>query len=133
MPYRYEWTVGVGETDFSGRIYTPELIDCLAEGLEGMMCEVGYGPKRAFEEGIVYPAVHTEAEYLSPIGLNDNVSVTMVPTIGTTSVRTETDGHIDGEKVFWGEITAVFVDNETSETVPVPDDVRHGLRNFVND
>lgn len=40
---------------------------------------------------------------------------------------------MDGEKVFWGEITAVFVDNETSETVPVPDDVRHGLRDFVND
>ena len=65
MPYRYEWTVSVGQTDFSGRIYTPELVDCLAEGLERMMCEVGYGPKRAFEEGIVYPVVHTEAEYLT--------------------------------------------------------------------
>lgn len=130
MVYRYEWRVTVGQTDFSGRIHTPELVASLAKGLEKLMCDLGYSPKRAFEEGIVYPIVHTETEYLAPIVLNDQVSVAMDPSLGNTSMHVDTEGHVDNEKVFEGEITAAFIDDATSETVPVPEAVRRELSKF---
>lgn len=130
MAYTFEWTVNVSDTDFSGRIYTPQLVKCMALGLEHMMMDIGYGPKRAFDEGIVYPIVHTEASYLEALGLHDVVDISMTPELGTTSLTLTVVGRQDGERVVEGELTCVFTDEDTGGTVPIPAAVRRDLETF---
>lgn len=127
MGYQYEWVVRVENTDFSGRIHTPEAVKNLATGLEDMMTDVGYSPKEAVEEGIVYPIAHVEIDYLTPIRLGDTVLVTLNPEPRTTSVNVAFDAELEGEQAFTGELTTVFVEDDSSTAVEPPDHVRANL------
>jgi len=49
-------------------------------------------------------------------------------TVGTTSVTYAFTGHVDDDLVFKGELTAVFIDVETEEPVPVPDELVEELK-----
>jgi acyl-CoA thioesterase FadM len=91
------------------------------------MSEIGYGPQKAFDDGVVYPVAHLEADYLYPIGLSDTVTISLESDVGTTSVSVEFEGITDDECVFQGNLTAVFIKHVSNETLSVPDPVRTGL------
>lgn len=42
MSYEYEWKVRAGDTDYSGLLYTPRLVDCVIHGIEALRAEVGF-------------------------------------------------------------------------------------------
>lgn len=123
MPYESTWTIYGGDTDFSGRIYTPVAIDYVIRTLEEYRSSVGF-PDRRFEQGpVVPPARHIEIDYLGAITVDDELAITLTPTVGRTSVTHAFTGRVDGETVFEGSLTVVFIDSETEEPVPVPDEL----------
>jgi len=120
MPYESTWTIYGGDTDYSGRIYTPVAIDYVIRSITEYRSGIGF-PNSRFEQGsVVPPARNVEIEYLGAITVDDELTITLTPTVGTTSVTYEFSGQVDGELVFRGSLTAVYIDTETEESVPVP-------------
>lgn len=130
MTYTYEWQIRSGDTDFSGLVYTPEVIDCMVVAVQALLQEVGYSHTTAMADGIQYPAVRAEADYLGSITIDDLVTVEVTPEIGTTSITFRAVGTVS-ETVFEGSITLVFVDADSGEPVPVPGDVSEKLRTYA--
>lgn len=123
MPYESTWTIYAGDTDYSGRIYTPVVIDYVIRTLADFRTSVGF-PDRRFETGpVVPPARHIDIEYVDAIRVDDELTIVLTPTVGRTSVTHAIVGTVDGEPVFEGELTVVYIDTETEEPVPVPEDL----------
>lgn len=129
MAFRYRWKVRVGDTDFSGLVFTPKVIECMVEGIEDLMDEIGCPPSTAHERGFIYPVAHAEADYISPLGIGDKVTVELTPQVGNSSVTFDFKGEIE-EIVFRGEITTVFIDKETMDPIPIPNKIRQKLKNI---
>ena len=129
MPYVSEWNVRTGDTDFSGLVYTPVVIDQIVRSIQDLLGEVGYAPGTASERGLLYPAVHAEADYLDAIGIGDRVQIELTPNVGDTSLTINATGSLS-EPVFEGSVTLVFVDADTSEPTPVPGELRDRLQAF---
>ena len=133
MPYQSEWTVHAGDTDYSGRIYTPVVIDYVIKTLSEFRATVGFSDER-FEHGpVVPPARSIDIEYLSAIRVGDVVTVTLTPTVGNTSVTHAFTGTVDGETVFDGSLTVVYIDTETETPVSVPKELVPELRAIATD
>lgn len=123
MPYKSTWTIYAGDTDYSGRIYTPVVIDYVIRTLGQFRASVGF-PDRRFETGsVVPPARHIDIEYLGAIHVDDELTITLTPTVGLTSVTHAFTGTVDGVTVVDGKLTVVYIDTETEEPVPVPDEL----------
>ena len=130
MAYSYDWTVRTGDTDFSGFVYTPTVIDYVVRGMEELMEEIGFSPSAADDRGVVYPAVHAEADYVGTFGVDDTVTVELVPSVGDTSITLTARGSLDDETVFTAELTLACIDSETMEPAVVPTDIRERLAEY---
>jgi acyl-CoA thioesterase FadM len=123
MPYESTWTVYAGDTDYSGRIYTSVVIDYVIRTIEDFRASVGF-PNERFEQGpVVPPARNINIDYLGAIRVDDTLTITLTPTVGETSVTHGLTGTVDGDIVFDGQFTVVYIDTETENPVPVPDDI----------
>lgn len=127
MAFEKEWKIYAGDTDYSGRIYTPEVVDFLIKTLQDFRASIGF-PNERFESGeYIPPARNIDVNYLAAIRTGDRLAVTIDPTIGTTSVTYEVGGEVEGTAVFDGTITTVFIDKESQEPIPVPEAFRRGV------
>lgn len=131
MGYTYEWTVRTGDTDFSGFVYTPTVIDYVVRGMEQLMSDIGFSPSASGKRGFVYPAVHAEADYHGTFGVDDQVTVELVPAVGETSIKLAASGALGDETVFTADLTLACIDKETMEPVHVPDDIRESLARYA--
>jgi acyl-CoA thioesterase FadM len=131
MAYSYTWTVRTGDTDFSGLIYTPTVIDHVVRGMEELMAEIEFSPSAAQERGLLYPAVHAEADYVDSFGVDDIVTVALVPHVGDASIELAARGTLDDELVFTAELTLVCTDAASGESTPVPLDIRDRLEQYA--
>jgi acyl-CoA thioesterase FadM len=131
MAYTYEWIVRTGDTDFSGFVYTPTVIDYVVRGMEELMTEIGFSPSASTERGFVYPAVHAEADYLGTFGVDDEVTIALVPDVGETSITLTARGTLDGETVFTATLTLACVDVETMESAQIPEDIQTQLAQYA--
>ena len=129
--YTFTWTVRTGDTDFSGLVYTPTVIDYVAQAMQDLLAEVEFSPRDSHERGLVYPVVHAEADYHEPFGIYDSVTIGLVPSVGDTSMTFDATGDLDGTTVFEASITIACVDVETHESAAVPDDVKRGLAAYA--
>jgi acyl-CoA thioesterase FadM len=130
MAYTYQWTVRTGDTDFSGFVYTPTVIDYVVRGMEQLMTEVGFSPSASTERGFVYPAVHAEADYLSTFGVDDKITIALIPDVGETSITLTARGTLDDETVFKSTLTLACIDVETMEAAQIPEDIQTQLAQY---
>jgi 4-hydroxybenzoyl-CoA thioesterase len=78
-----------------------------------------------FREGLGFPTVKVEMEYLRPVHYGDRVAVRVsVEKVGRSSVRFRYEGSVLGQPVFRARNTAVVVDMKTFKPITVPDDLR---------
>lgn len=127
MPFERTWRVYTGDTDYSGRIYTPTVIDYVIRTLAELRRSLGF-PNRRFESGpVVPPARNVTVDYHAAIRVDDVVRIALTPTVGTTSVTHAFTGHVDDELVFEGELTVVYIDTESEAPVPVPSELADEL------
>lgn len=131
MAYSYMWTVRTGDTDFSGLIYTPTVIDHVVRGMEELMTEIDFSPSAAEERGLLYPAVHAEADYVDSIGVDDTVAIALVPRVGDASITLAARGTFEGELVFTAELTLACIDAATGESTRAPPDIRDRLQEYT--
>jgi YbgC/YbaW family acyl-CoA thioester hydrolase len=118
--------VRFGDLDPAGIAYYPNLVNFLHEAFEDFFRgHVGRSFPEVYADGISFPAVKLEMEFVSPVRYGDSVEVGVaVERIGRSSVQIRYEGSVKGRPAFHARTTAVVVDMKTFRPVPVPDWLR---------
>lgn len=122
--------VRFGDLDAAGIAYYPRLVNFLHEAFEDFFRgHVGRPYPEVFREGLAFPTVKLEMEFVSPVHYGQHVDVgVVVEHIGRASVRIRYEGAVKGQPVFRARNTVVAVDMETFRSTPVPGWLREKLR-----
>jgi 4-hydroxybenzoyl-CoA thioesterase len=118
--------VRFGDLDAAGIAYYPNLVNFLHEAFEDFFAgHVGRPYPEVFREGLGFPTVKVEMEFLSPVHYGDRVQIDVtVEKIGRSSVQLRYEGAVSGRPVFRARNTAVVVDMKTFKSVPLPEWLR---------
>ena len=114
--------VRFGDLDAAGIAYYPNLVNFLHEAFEDFFAgHVGRPYPEVYREGIGFPTVKVEMEFLSPVRYGDRVQVGLtVERVGNSSVQIRYAGFVDGRAVFSARNVAVVVDMKTFRPTPLP-------------
>ena len=118
--------VRFGDLDAAGIAYYPNLVNFLHESFEDFFAgHVGRPYPEVYREGIGFPTVKVEMEFLSPVRYGDHVRIgVVVEHLGRTSLRVRYEGSVEGRPVFRARNTMVIVDMKTFRPTPIPDWLR---------
>jgi 4-hydroxybenzoyl-CoA thioesterase len=118
--------VRFGDLDAAGIAYYPNLVNFLHEAFEDFFRgHVGRPFPEVYAEGISFPTVKLEMEFVSPVRYGDSVNVQVaIERIGRSSVQVRYEGSVEGRPVFHARTIAVVVDMKTFRPVPTPDWLR---------
>jgi 4-hydroxybenzoyl-CoA thioesterase len=118
------------DLDPAGIAYYPNLVNFLHVAFEDFFAGfMGRPYPDVFKEGLGFPTVKVEMEYLSPVHYGDHVNVgVVVEHIGRSSVRFRYEGSVGGRPVFLARNTAVVVDMRDFRPISIPDPLRDRLR-----
>ena len=121
--------VRFGDLDPAGIAYYPNLVNYLHEAFEDFFRgHVGRPYPELYREGLGFPTVKLEVEYLRPVQYGDQVDVAVVVEhVGRSSVRLRYEASVQGRPVFTGRNVVVTVNLKSFETLPVPDWLRERL------
>jgi YbgC/YbaW family acyl-CoA thioester hydrolase len=114
--------VRFGDLDAAGIAYYPNLVNFLHESFEDFFSgHVGRPYPEVYREGIGFPTVKLEVEFLSPVHYGDHVDVRVtMERIGRSSVQIRYEGSVQGQPVFRARNVAVVVDMKTFQPMPLP-------------
>jgi 4-hydroxybenzoyl-CoA thioesterase len=114
--------VRFGDLDAAGIAYYPNLVNFLHEAFEDFFAgHVGRPYPEVYREGVGFPTVKVEMEFLSPVRYGDRVQVGLtVERVGNSSVQIRYAGSVDGRAVFSARNVAVVVDMKTFRPTPLP-------------
>ena len=115
-----------GDLDAAGIAYYPNLVNFLHEAFEDFFTgHVGRPYPEVFREGIGFPTVKVEMEFLSPVHYGDHVDIAViVERVGRSSVQIRYEGSVAGRPVFRARNIMVVVDMKTCRPTPVPPALR---------
>jgi 4-hydroxybenzoyl-CoA thioesterase len=120
----YETTILVrfGDLDAAGIAYYPNLVNFLHESFEDFCAgHVGRPYPELYREGIGFPLVKLEMEFLAPVRYGDHVEVDVtVEHLGRSSVRIRYEASVQGRPVFRARNTSVAVDMSTFRSMALP-------------
>lgn len=118
--------VRFGDLDAAGIAYYPRLVNFLHEAFEDFFAgHVGRPYPEVFRDGLGFPTVKVEMEYLAPVHYGDQVTIgVVVERLGRSSVRIRYEGSVAGRPVFLARNVAVVVDIKTFEPTPLPPELR---------
>ncbi len=121
--------VRFGDLDAAGIAYYPRLVDYLHESFEDFFAgHVGRPYPEVLREGLAFPTVKVEMEFLHPVRHGDRVQIGVaVEKVGRSSVAIRYAGSVEGRPVFNAGNTVVVVDSRTFRPVPVPAWLRERL------
>lgn len=125
-PFSTSILVRFCDLDPAGIAYYPNLVNFLHVAFEDFFAGfVGRPYPDVFREGLGFPTVKVEMEYLSPIHYGERVEVgVVVEHLGRTSVRFRYEGSVEGRPVFVAHNTAVVVDMRDFRPIPIPGPLR---------
>lgn len=118
--------VRFGDLDAAGIAYYPNLVDFLHEAFEDFFRgHVGRPFPEVYAEGLGFPTVKVEMEFVAPVRYGDSVDVAVaVERLGRSSVQIRYEGSVKGRPVFHARNIAVVVDMKTFRPLPLPDWLR---------
>jgi 4-hydroxybenzoyl-CoA thioesterase len=129
MPFTTSILVRFGDLDAAGIAYYPNLVNFLHEAFEDFFAgHVGRPYPEVFREGIGFPTVKVEMEFVSPVHYGDHVDIAVVvERVGRSSVQLRYEGSVAGRPVFRARNVMVVVDMKTFRPTPVPPELRERL------
>jgi 4-hydroxybenzoyl-CoA thioesterase len=119
--------VRFGDLDAAGIAYYPNLVNFLHEAFEDFFTgHVGRPYPEVFrDDGIGFPTVKVEMEFLSPVHYGDHVDIDVtVERVGRTSVQVRYEGSVKGRPVFRARNVMVAVDMADFRPTPLPASLR---------
>jgi 4-hydroxybenzoyl-CoA thioesterase len=120
--FRTSILVRFGDLDPAGIAYYPNLVNFLHESFEDFCAGyVGRPYPELYREGIGFPSVKLEMEFLAPVRYGDHVEVDVtVEHLGRSSVRIRYEASVEGRAVFSARNTSVAVDMSTFRPMALP-------------
>ena len=114
--------VRFGDLDAAGIAYYPNLVNFLHEAFEDFFVgHVGRPFPQVYAEGLGFPTVKLEMEFLSPVHYGDQVDIGVtVERVGRSSLHMRYQGSVKGRWVFNARTVAVIVDMKTFRPTPLP-------------
>jgi 4-hydroxybenzoyl-CoA thioesterase len=124
--FRTSLSVRFGDIDAAGIAYYPRLVNFLHEAFEDFFAShVGRPFPQVLKEGLGFPIVKLEIEFVSPVRYGDTLEVALaIERVGGASVDIRYEATVSGRPVFSARSTLVAVDGRTFRPVPVPDWLR---------
>lgn len=132
MTYKDDWHVRTGDTDFSGLVYTPAVIDRAMRVIEDLNTSIGFSAKHIQNESFYLPIVNVDMDYTGSIHVSDVIAIQCTPAVGDSSITFHISGRIDEDTVFRGSITSVFVDKATGTTTSVPVQYEENIQQYTS-
>lgn len=127
MSYSRTWAVRFSDCDPFGIAYYPQIVDALHDTSAMFVESIGWPYYEMVEHGFGLPIVEVNVEFSSPVRAGDRVEIGLDHRVGTSSLRFEYDGCVDGATVFEGFEQRVCVEVGGDESRPLPDDLRRAL------
>ena len=114
--------VRFGDLDAAGIAYYPNLVNFLHESFEDFFVgHVGRPYPEVYAEGLGFPTVKLEVDFVSPVRYGDHVDMRLtVEKVGRSSVQMRYEGTVAGREVFRARNVAVVVDMKTFRPQPLP-------------
>jgi len=121
--------VRFGDLDGAGIAYYPNLVNFLHEAFEDFFTgHVGRPYPEVYAEGLGFPTVKIDMEFLSPVRYGDHVDIDVtVERLGRSSVRIRYLASVADRPVFRARNVAVVVDMKTFRSTPIPRWLRERL------
>ena len=121
--------VRFGDLDPAAIAYYPNLVNFLHVAFEDFCTgHLGRPYPELYREGVGFPTVKLEMEFLSPVRYGDQVEVGVaVERLGRSSVHLRYEGSVDGRPVFRAHSVAGVVDLRSFASMPLPDWLRERL------
>ena len=135
MKFTTELPVRFGEIDQAGVVYYPRFFHYFHQAFEEWFRQalgVSY-PDLVLKEGIGFPSVRVESEFLKPLRYGDRAHVQIeVVEVGAKSLtlRYELVRLPDNVVSARATITTVAIDNASFKSVPIPDAWRERFERF---
>ena len=132
--YERSWTARFSDTDPFGIAHYPRIVDALHETSDMFMQEIGYPYwELSHELGIGLPLVEIDFEFENPVEAGDDVTIELLPDLGTRSVRFEYVAWCDDEVAFSGYEQRVCARRDGSGAIELPDDLRDAIAAHAED
>ena len=121
--------VRFGDLDGAGIAYYPNLVNFLHEAFEDFFTgHVGRPYPEVYAEGLGFPTVKIDMEFLSPVRYGDHVAIDVtVERVGRSSVRIRYLASVAHRPVFRARNVSVVVDMKTFRSTPIPGWLRERL------
>jgi len=121
--------VRFGDLDAAGIAYYPNLVNFLHEAFEDFFSgHVGRPYPEVYAEGLGFPTVKIDMEFLSPVRYGDHVDIDVtVERLGRSSVCIRYLASVADRPVFRARNVAVVVDMKTFRSTPIPGWLRERL------
>ena len=131
MPFNFETSITLGDTDAAGRIFFARAFDKLHLAYEALMESLGFPLAELLRAGkIVLPIIKADAEYKKPLVLGEKITIrTKLMHLGTSSFSFEHEFLSSGNLAVKAITVHVCVDlNGTKRELP--GDLRNKLEEF---
>lgn len=132
MPFIYKTKVQLHHTDSAGVLFYGKLFELTFEAFDALLENIGASVAFIIRESdFLLPFVHVEADFVSPLFVDDKIKVQIsVESIGDSSMTLTYDIIRDGESVATAKTVHVAMDKETLKKRPLPQVIRKGLEEF---
>jgi YbgC/YbaW family acyl-CoA thioester hydrolase len=130
MAFLWRSRVRFVDTDFSTRIHYSALFRHFEIAETEFLRSLGVGYAHWFDRGYSLPRVHVEADYVAPLGFDDEIDVEVrIARIGESSITF--DFRVikieSGADAARGRIVGVCVEVNQGKSTPIPTDIREAL------
>ena len=127
--FTWESRIRFVDTDASGRIHYTALLRHFEAAEFEFLRAIGCPYTSFAPEGVGFPRVHVECDYLSALRCDDLISTAVtVDRVGDTSFTLGFAVSVEGRAAAKGKITIVCTDHSTQRSRPVPERMAKALR-----
>jgi 4-hydroxybenzoyl-CoA thioesterase len=135
MSFEHEFTIRFGDIDYARVVYYPRFFHLYHQTFEEWFSQAlgAPYPELVVGENLGFPAVSIESEFYKPLGYGERISIRLdLEKIGTKSLTCyyTITRLSDGAKAASARITTVAVDNDSFESVEIPEKWRARFEKF---
>lgn len=127
--FEFTWKCAWGDADPQGIAYYPNLVDAMHRAGEEYMASLGHAYWDVPDQfGVHFPLVAVDLEFERPVDVEDELTISVSPDVGTKSLELEfTARHEDGSVAFTGTEQHVCVSKSGEGSQPIPDEIRDAI------
>ncbi|WP_410767435.1 acyl-CoA thioesterase [Haloferax sp. DFSO60] len=130
--FEHTWTVRFSDTDPFGIAHYPRIVDTVHETADIFMQEIDFPFwEISIEHGFGLPLVKMDFEFERPMEAGDDIVISVVPSLGTRSLRFDYVARKDGEVAFTGYETRVCASKDDVSSRDIPDDLRAAIEPYT--